>query len=215
MLQGLVEKEKTMAKEVENNVVVCVFNVESEGYQALTELKKAVAGGTYLVSAAALVKKAENACTVLDAFDTGVETRNDTVIGGLIGMMLGIFGGPLGVLLGGSYGALVGASFDAGDAAFGVSMLDQIADKLDDGTVAIVALTAEENEDALDEKLSAYDAVIARFDAGAVADEVAAAYEKQYEMARQARMDIRKEKKEEVREKLEENEEIFRHGFTK
>lgn len=42
-------------------------------------------------------------------------------------MLLGIIGGPIGVLLGGSYGTLVGATVDAGDAVYGASMLDQMA----------------------------------------------------------------------------------------
>jgi uncharacterized membrane protein len=202
-------------KDFEKNVVVAVFKVESEGFQALSELRQAASGDTYLVSAAALIKKTGNACFYLDGFDTGAHTANDAAIGGLIGMTVGILAGPLGVLLGGSYGALVGMTVDADEAMFGVSMLDQVADKLEDGMVALVALTAEETPDALDAKLSAFDAVIARFDAEAIATEVDKAYEAQAEMARQARMELRKEKKEEAHEKLEENKETFRHGFTK
>ena len=197
------------------NVVVSIFKVESEGFQALSELKQTAAGETYFVTAAALVKKTGDACFFLDGFDTGANTTNNTIAGGLIGMLVGILGGPLGVLLGGSYGALVGATVDAGDAAFGASMLDQMADKLDDGMVALIALAAEETEGALDVKLSKYDTVIARFDAADVADEVDRAYEKQHEMAREAKAEIRKEKKEEAKAKLEENEETFRHGFAK
>ena len=130
-------------------------------------------------------------------------------------MIVGILGGPIGVLLGGSYGALIGMTVDAEDAMFGVSMLDQIEDKLDDGMVALVALTGEESDEALDAKLSSYDCVIARFDAEAVAEEVDKAYEKQAEMARQARMELRKERKEKVREDLEENADILRTNFTK
>ena len=200
---------------MEKNVIVAVFKVESEGYQALSELRQEAGAETYLVSAAALVKKKKDACFYLDGFDTGVQTTNDTMIGGLIGMTIGILGGPLGMLLGGSYGALVGSTVDAGEAMFGASMLDQIADKLDDGMVALVALTEEENEEALDAKLSAYDTIIARFDAEAVAEEVDRAYEKQAEMARQARMELRKEQKEKAREELKENMEILSANFTK
>ena len=202
-------------KPIDKNVVVAVFKVESEGFQALSELRQAAGGDTYLVSAAALVKKTGNTCTYLDGFDTGLNTSNDAMLGGLIGMTVGILAGPLGILLGGCYGALVGATVDSADVAFGVSMLDQIASKLDDGMIALVALTGETSEGALDEKLSKFDAVIARFDAEAVAEEVDMAYEKQAEMARQARAELRKEKKEEAKEKLEENKEILRTGFSK
>lgn len=155
------------------------------------------------------------ACCYLDGFDTGAHTTNDATFGGLIGMLLGIIGGPIGVLLGGSYGTLVGATVDAGDAVYGASMLDQMADKLDDGMVALIALAAEETDAALDKKLSKYDTVIARFDAWVVADEVDKAYEKQAEMARLARMEVRKQQEAEFKAQMEENEEILRHGFTK
>ena len=202
-------------KEFKANVIVAVFKVESEGFQALSELRQAAAGESYLVSAAALLKKDKNVCNYLDGFDTGVQTENDALLGGLIGMTIGILAGPLGVLLGGSYGALIGSTVDVGDAAFGLSMLDQIADKLDDGMVALVALAEEETEDALNAKLSAFDTTIARFDAEVVADEVDRAYEKQYEMARQAKMEIREERRAELREELEKNAEILSANFRK
>ena len=200
---------------MENNVIVAVFKVESEGFQAFTELKQAAAGEKYLVNAAALVKKEKDTYNVLDGFDSGKNTKDDTIIGGTIGMLLGIIGGPIGMLLGGTYGALIGMSVDAGDALFGASMLEQIVAKLDDGMVAIIALASEESQDALDEKLSKFDTVIARFDAKAVSDEVNEAYEMQSELARQARMKLRKDKREDFKEGLEENAEILRENFTK
>ena len=202
-------------KEFEKNVIVAAFKVESEGFQALSELRQAVADETYLVSAAALVKKEKDVCTYLDGFDTGAHTRNDAMIGGLLGMTIGLIAGPLGVLLGGSYGTLIGMTADMGDAALELSMLDQIADKLDDGMVALVALSIEENDDAIDAMLSKFDTVIARFDADAVAEEVDKAYEAQAELARQAREEFRKEEREKFRAELEENEEILRKGFRK
>lgn len=182
-----------MAKEMEKNVVVAVFKVESEGYQALSQLRQAAGGETYLVSAASLIKRQGEVCYYLDGFDTGVHTANDAMAGGLIGMLVGIIGGPVGVLLGGSYGALVGATVDAGDAAFGASMLDQIAGKLDDGMVAIVALAGEESDAELDALFAPFDAVVARFDAEAVAEEVDRAYETQAEMARLQKQQMEKE----------------------
>lgn len=172
---------------MEKNVIVAVFDVESEGYQALTQLRQAAGGDTYLVSAAALIKRQGDLCYYLDGFDTGVHTANDAMAGGLIGMLVGILGGPVGVLLGGSFGALVGTTVDAGDALAGASMLDQMAGKLDDGMVAVIALAGEESDAELDALFAPFKAVVARFDAEAVADEVDKAYETQCEMARQAK----------------------------
>lgn len=200
---------------MEKNVVVTVFKVESEGFQALTELKQAAEGENHFVTAAALVKKEGKTTYVLDGFDTGANTLNDTAMGGAIGMLLGVLGGPVGMLLGAGYGALVGMNVDAADSLYGASMLEQIADKLDDGMVAIVALAAEETNDALDAIMSKFDTVIARFDADAVSAEVDEAYEIEKEMARQARMKLRKDKKDKAREELKENMEILSANFTK
>ena len=209
------EKRKMENAVIERNVVVAVFNIESEGFQAFTELKQSLAGDTYFVNAAALVKKENGVCIALDMFDTGASTKNDTMAGGLIVMLMGVLGGPIGMLFGAAAGSYIGMSLDAADTVYGASMVEQIADKLDDGMVAIIAFTGEETADALDEKLSKFDTVIARFDADVVAEEVDEAIEMQYEMARQARMRLRKEKKEKAREDLKENRDILSANFTK
>ena len=209
------EKRKMENAVIERNVVVAVFNIESEGFQAFTELKQSLAGDTYFVNAAALVKKENGVCIALDMFDTGASTKNDTMTGGLIGMLMGVLGGPIGMLFGAAAGSYIGMSLDAADTVYGASMVEQIADKLDDGMVAIIAFTGEETADTLDEKLSKFDTVIARFDADVVAEEVDEAIEMQYEMARQARMRLRKEKKEKAREDLKENRDILSANFTK
>ena len=47
--------------------------------------------------------------------------------GGLLGLLIGVIGGPLGVLIGGTYGLLVGSMFDLGEAAESESVLSQIS----------------------------------------------------------------------------------------
>ena len=195
------------------NVVVAVFKVESEGYQALTELRQVPEGQVFLVPSAALVKKENGVCRLLDGFDTGLNTDDDTAIGGLIGMTVGILGGPIGMLLGMGVGSLVGANIDAGDAIMDTAMLEQIAGKLDNGMVALIAQVEENAEAELDSRLSKYDVVIARFDADVVEDEVARAAEMQEEMARQAKDELRKKKEEELKKISEENIRLINEEF--
>ena len=186
------------------NIVVSLFEVESEAYQAMTELKKNPGSDVSYVAAAALIKKESGALKVLDGFDTGANTSNDTAIGGVVGALIGILGGPIGVLLGGSFGMLIGSSVDTGDALLNASMLEQIAGKMEDGEVAIIGLAYEETESVLDRKFSAFRTTIARFDAATVAAEVDEAQKMADEMARQARLELRNEKKEARKEKKEE-----------
>ena len=183
------------------NIVVSLFEVESEAYQALTQIKQYPGDEKSYVSAAALVKKENGAFRTLDGFDSGAQTTDDMAIGGVVGALFGVLGGPIGVLLGGSYGMLIGSAFDADDAVMGTSMLEQIAKKMVDGEVAIIGLVYEEDETVFDQKLAAFKTTIARFDAADVAAEVEEAKQLEDEMARQARKELRDEKKAARKEK--------------
>lgn len=205
-----------------SNVVVSLFEVESEAYQALTQLRQYPGDDRSYVPAAALVKKENGTLHTLDGFDTGANTADDTAIGGLVGALFGVLGGPVGVLLGGAYGALIGSVFDTDDALMNASMLEQIMKKMEDGEVAIIALAYEEDEAILDQKLAGFKTTIARFDAAAVAEEVEEAQKLEKEMARQARKELRDEKKESRKEKRAEKKaklsadwEGFKAKFTK
>ena len=207
---------------MKQNILVCLFEVESEAYQALTELKQDPGSDISYLSTAALVKKENGVLRMLDGFDTGSNTMDDTAMGGLIGALFGVLGGPLGILLGGSYGMLVGSTLDTDDALMNASMLEQIAAKMVDGEVAIIGLAFEEDESVLDTKLGKFKAMIIRFDAATVAAEVDEAQRLQDEMARQARQDLRdekkaarKEKKEEKKAKLSADWEGFKAKFKK
>ena len=186
------------------NIVVGLFEVESEAYQALTQLKQYPGDERSYVSAAVLVKKENGVLRTLDGFDTGANTADDMAVGGLVGALFGILGGPIGVLLGGSYGMLIGSAFDTDDALTNASMLEQIAGKMVDNEVAIIGLAYEEDEAILDQKLAGFKVMIVRFDAAAVASEVEEAQMLEAEMARQARKELRDEKKAARKDKREE-----------
>ena len=204
------------------NIVVGLFEVESEAFQAMTELKQNPGTEDSYLTAAALVKKQNGTLSTMDSFDTGLHTTDDMAFGGLVGTLVGVLGGPIGVLLGGSYGMLVGSAMDAGDAVYGVSLLEQAASKMQDGDIAIIGLAFEENEEILDQKLGKFKTTIVRFDAAAVAAEVEEAQKMAVEMARQARKELRdekkaarKEKREEKKEKLSAEWEGFKAKFKK
>ena len=183
------------------NIVVGLFEVESEAYQALTELKQNPGTESSYLTAAALIKKENGALRTLDSFDTGAHTTDDMAIGGLVGALIGVLGGPIGVLLGGSYGMLIGSVVDADDALQGVSLLEQTAIKMEDGEVAIIGLAFEEDEAILDQKFEKFKVTVARFDAATIAAEVEEAQALADEMARQARKELRDEKKAARKEK--------------
>ena len=191
-----------MAKSM--NIIVSLFEVESEAYQALSELRQFEGNEKVFLTQAALVKKEDGTLRLLDGFDTGNDTMDDVAIGGLVGALFGVLGGPLGVLLGGSYGALVGSAIDAGDALDDATLLERIAGKMVDGEVAILCMAHEEDESILDERFNKFKVIIARFDADVIAEEVAEAQRLEEEMARQAKRELRAAKKEERKQNREE-----------
>lgn len=204
------------------NVVVSLFEVESEAYQALSQLRQYPGDERSYLTAAALVKKENGVIRTLDSFDTGTHTADDMAVGGLVGALIGILGGPIGILLGGSYGMLIGSVVDADDALKGISMLEQTAVKMQEGEVAIIGLAFEEDEAVLDQKLNRFKTTIVRFDAANVAAEVEEAEKMADEMARQARKELRdekkaarKEKRAEHKQKMSADWEAFKAKFKK
>ncbi len=186
------------------NIVVSIFDVESEAYQAITELRNQKGLKTSIMPEAVLVNKETGSYKVLDFYDLEDVSGRDTVTGGLIGMCIGILGGPIGILLGGSIGALIGMNADENQVSEGMSVLEQMIGKLGDNTIAIIGLADEEDESEIDNLLSKYKTIIARFDAAVVEHEVEKAKEMQEEMENLAKLEMRKQKKEEHQAKVEE-----------
>ena len=175
------------------NIVIATYGVESEAYQALSELKRETVNANYSIYQAAVVKRENGQLTIRDGFDTGKET-DDTWKGGLVGSLVGILGGPLGILLGGSMGMLIGSAVDSGDIAANISLLERAGDCIADGETAMLLLVQEEYETALTAKLTAFHANITRMDAAEVAAEVEHAQEVQKKLAKEARAELRQER---------------------
>ena len=196
------------------SVISTIFKVESEGYQALTELKQQPVSEGLAVSQAALIKKIGNGFTLLDSFDTGATTSDDTVIGGLVGGLFGILGGPIGMLLTGSIGALVGSAIDTGDAVRSATLMEKVTEQFTDGEVAIIALAQESDSGAFERRIMKFStAGTVREDAAEVAEEVRRAQELQKELEREAKKKLREEKKADHRQAVEERREKLKADF--
>ncbi len=186
-------------------IISVIFKVESEGYQAMTELRRAPVNDAFVVTQAALVKKTNGGIVSLDAFDTGIDTQDDTEAGGLIGMFVGVLGGPLGMLLGSGLGMLTGSVIDSGDAVHSASLIEKVTEQLMDGEVALIALEQEAEEGAAQRMLSKFDVSIVEEDAAEVEEEIEEAIRAQKEMEREARAKLRDAKKADRKQKIEEN----------
>lgn len=197
------------------NIVLAVFNVESEAYQAMTELRQEPIRVGSVVSQAILVTNQNDRIKIEDSFDTGVETRDDTVRGTWIGALVGIIGGPLGILLGLSTGGLIGYSIDLSDFKKNIKLMNNIAEKLGDSQYAIIALAQEGEVDAINSKLTKFDVQIERFDAAEVRQEVKQVEEFQESLEKDAKKKASEERKEEFKDKLEDIREDIKEQFQK
>lgn len=198
---------------MQNNVVVTIFNVESEAYQAFSELSKANVGEGYVVPEAALIKNVANTIELIDAFS--VEGTSDGLARGVvIGSLVGVLGGPIGVILGASMGAQIGTVSDAGRAMDNYSVVAVVANKLFEGEIAIAALVSED-EPAFDAVFAKYETTVLRFDAADIADDVDRFYELEAAISEQviqeakadrkaARQERRAERRARIKDQLEE-----------
>lgn len=197
------------------NVVAVLFRNESEGYQAITELRNEPVKENYAILQAALIKRQGGELTLCDSFDSRIQSSEKTMVGGLMGTLLGVLGGPIGVILMGSYGALAGSLAGKADTAEGAAMLELVANKLLDGELAMVALVDEAEELDLDEKLVKFNNIeIARFDAAVVAAELEEAEKMQLEMLRQTRRQLREVKYGPQKKAIEEKRAILDEDFA-
>ena len=195
------------------NVVTAIFKEEGDAYRAFSDLKHDLINQSCTITQMALVKKKNGQTVTCEGFDTGINTTDDTRMGGLIGMFVGILGGPLGMLFGGSVGALIGTAIDSNDSNNSLSMIEQVSRQLDEGEVALVALAMETGTEMLDARLQPYQATIIRHDAAVVAQEGEEARKLQKEMAAEAKARMREAKKAEKKQDIEEKREKLRADF--
>ena len=196
------------------NLVLVNYKVESEAYQALSELKRDTANDNYTISQAAIVKRENGQLNTMDGFINGKDANDDTVTGSLIGGLVGILGGPIGILLGGSVGMLVGGAVDASGIVKDASLLEKAGDSIAEGETAIILLAQEEYETALTAKLNDFDVTITRFDAAEVAAEVEHAREVERQMAKETREKLREEKTEAFKETVAKKSEELKNWFS-
>jgi uncharacterized membrane protein len=189
------------------DTVICVsFDPESNAYEALSTLKRLDAQDALsFVAGAVVVRDADGHLAVKDEVDRGYE---GTASGGVIGLVIGILGGPLGVLIGGAYGLLVGSLADIGESERSESILGEISDSLKPGQTALLAQLTEPSYDAVDSAMSELHGTVLRRPIVDVEAEIAAAEKAQRHAKREANKELVRSRaehnKEEVHAKVEE-----------
>ncbi|TMM17125.1 MAG: DUF1269 domain-containing protein [Actinobacteria bacterium] len=189
------------------NVVVVNFPDESNAYEALTSVKELDSQGQLGVRAAAVVARHEDGSVVVkdEIGDSGLE---GTATGGVLGLLIGILGGPLGVLIGGATGLLIGSLFDLEDSDQSESVLSDISQAIHAGHTALLAEVREQSHEVLDSAMSRVGGEVLRRSVADVEAEISAAEQAQRAAKEQARKELREhrqaEHKAQVNAKVEE-----------
>jgi uncharacterized membrane protein len=189
------------------NVIVVSFSDDSKAYEAITVLKELDSQQQVDLTGAAVVVRADDGqVDVKD--DADDESYTGTLGGGLVGLLIGIIGGPFGVLIGGATGVLVGSLFDADDEDDTESALTDVSKSVRVGRTALLAEVGEQSTDIVDNAMRNLGGEVLRRSADEVEAEVATTENAQRKAKREARKELLKARHEqhqkEIRAKIEE-----------
>ncbi|SFC62830.1 Protein of unknown function [Streptococcus gallolyticus] len=197
------------------NVVVSIFRIESEAFQAFSELKQFGQTENTKLAQVSIVKAENGIINVKDNFDLMNSLGNDYFKGGLIGSLVGILGGPLGVLLGFAAGGTIGASIGSDKELANSALITTVSENLTNGEVAIIALVQENDESVLNAIFEKYQTHIARWNVATVSAEVESALQIQQDLAHQAKARLIADKKEARHEKFDKLRADIKEKFSK
>jgi uncharacterized membrane protein len=184
------------------NVLVVTFGDDPEddrnAYQALTDLKQLDSQGQIKIAGAAVV--ARDAEGRVDAkSEVGEDPYVGTASGGMIGLLVGIIGGPLGMLIGGTYGALVGSLFDIDEVETTESVLGEISKQVQPERTALLAQVTEQSPEVIDAAMAKLGGEVMRRPVADVEEEIAAAEEAQRKAKHEARKELQKSRVEKTK----------------
>jgi uncharacterized membrane protein len=185
-----------------DNVIAVSFPEEANAYEALARLKELDSEGSIGVRGAAVVAREEDGrITIKEQFDT--EGFQDTAGGGLLGLLVGVLGGPLGVVIGGATGVLVGSLFDEDDDDHTRSVLADMSKSISAGPPGLLAEASEPAPEAIDAIMAHLNGTVVRRSAADVELELAAAEDAQREAKKKARKELREARHKEHQEKVD------------
>jgi uncharacterized membrane protein len=178
-----------------DNVLVVTFGDDGENdknaYQALTDLKQLDSQGQVKITGAAVVERDING-RVEPKSEVGEDPYVGTASGGMIGLLIGIIGGPLGMLIGGAYGMLLGSLFDINEVDTTESVLGEISKQVQPERTALLAQVTEQSPEVVDAAMARLGGEVLRRPAVDVEEEIAAAEEAQRKAKHEARKELHK-----------------------
>jgi uncharacterized membrane protein len=184
------------------NVISVSFDGDDNAYAALTALKELDSQQRVGVEAAAVAVRGDDGVVAVKD-SVGAMDYAGTASGGLLGLLLGIIGGPLGVLLGGTYGLMVGSLFDLGKAEDNESVLSEISTSIRPGQTTLVAQVSEQSPEVVDAAMARLGGTVLRRSVADVEAEIAAAESAQREAKRQATQELVRGRRDHIKDQVQ------------
>lgn len=179
-----------------STITATIFKVESEAYQAFHELKGKADGKDCHIVQAALMKRSDEHIEMLESFDNTTDRNDKTLKGSLIGAVVGLIMGPIGILVGGGIGAALAWNKDDEDYRDTMPLIENVATRIMEGEVVIIALLDETDETVFDTFMGAFDTQTLRWDSDDIKEQVQEARDLQEDLANQAQAKLRQKKDE-------------------
>lgn len=187
----------------QENVVVVRFAEPSKAYQALSVLRDCDAEGRIRLESGAVVERTADGKLQIQENDANVGLVG-TASGSLIGMLVGVLGGPVGILLGWGSGALIGGLFDLDRANESDDALTVLGQAIPPGATAVIASVEETTVEAVDSAMSELGGEVTRQSVEDVLAELGATHEAADAAAREARRVVREQRKADLHADLDE-----------
>ena len=178
----------------QHNVIAVNFQDDSQAYQALSQLKELDHQSQIGLRAAAVILRGEDGKIVVKE-QVGEGEIEGAATGGILGLLIGIIGGPFGILIGGATGLLIGALFDVEDEDQTESVLGEFSKQARVGHPALLAEAFEPSPEVIDSAMSRLSGSVMRRPVGVVEGEIAAAREAQRVAKHEARKALHEEQR--------------------
>jgi uncharacterized membrane protein len=183
----------------QQNVVVIGFTEPSKAYQALSVLTSCNADGRIGLESAAVVERTPEGALLIPESADNAELVG-MASGSVVGMLIGVLGGPVGMLLGWGAGAMMGGAFDVDRAVTSDEALTVLGTAIPAGSTAVIANIEEPAVEVIDGEMTKLGGEVTRRPVADVMAELDAAEAAADAAARETRKVVRQQKKAEFDE---------------
>jgi uncharacterized membrane protein len=177
-------------------VIAVSFNDDRSAYKALSILKELEAQDRLRVQEAVVVARGEDGQVVVVKDRVESSDLSATAAAGLLGLLIGVIGGPLGVLVGGTYGLFVGSLFDLYDSDEADTALGSISGSVKVGQIALLAVVDEPSTDVVTAAMADLGGTVARRSVADVEVEIAAGDDAERKAKQEARKELHRQRRE-------------------